>query len=109
MRKKRSADDLEEGEMVPQKGTKQQKKSKDPKDKKDKSVESRKKAEAPEGSAPGPFGLRWKVSPFPGTPRSGSPKEGMPPFLSRPYSSLSFSPRIWKASGVPNSPTSLCR
>ena len=43
LRKKRLAEDLEEGEVAPQKGAKQQKKSKDPKDKRAKSVESRDK------------------------------------------------------------------
>ena len=45
LRKKRPAEDLEEGEVAPQKGTKQQKKSKDPKDKRAKSVDSRDEAE----------------------------------------------------------------
>ena len=45
LRKKRPVEDLEEGEVVPQKEAKQQKKAKDPKDKKAKSVESRDKAE----------------------------------------------------------------
>ena len=40
LRKKRLVKDLEEGEVAPQKGAKQQKKAKDPKDKKAKSVES---------------------------------------------------------------------
>lgn len=45
LRKKRPVEDLEEGEVAPQKEAKQQKKAKDPKDKKAKSVESRDKAE----------------------------------------------------------------
>ena len=45
LKKKRPAEDLEEGEVEPQKGAKQQKKGKDPKDKKAKSVESREEAE----------------------------------------------------------------
>ena len=46
LRKKSSAKDLEEGEVAPQKGSKQQKKSKDLNDKGAKSVESREEAEA---------------------------------------------------------------
>ena len=38
-------EDLEEGEVAPQKGAKQHKKTKDPKDKRAKSVESRDEAE----------------------------------------------------------------
>ena len=45
MRKKRLVEDLEEGEVAPQKGAKQHKKTKDPKDKRAKSVESRDEAE----------------------------------------------------------------
>ena len=45
LRKKRPIEELEEGEVVPHKGAKQQKKSKDPKDKRDKLVESQDKAE----------------------------------------------------------------
>ena len=45
MRKKRTVEDLEEGEVGPQKGAKQQKKTREPKDKKAKLVESRDEAE----------------------------------------------------------------
>ena len=44
LRKKRPTKDLEEGEVAPQKGAKQQKKSKNPKDKRAKSLESREEA-----------------------------------------------------------------
>ena len=40
LRKKMTVKDLEEGEVGPQKGAKQQKKTREPKDKKAKSVES---------------------------------------------------------------------
>ena len=49
LRKKRPVKDLEEGEVVPQKGAKQQKKGKDPHDKRAKSVESRDEAEVRRG------------------------------------------------------------
>ena len=49
LRKKRPAEDLEEGEVAPQKGTKQQKKSKDPKDKRAKSIDSRDEAKIRRG------------------------------------------------------------
>ena len=49
LRKKRQAEDLEEGEVGPQKGAKQQKKTKEPKDKRTKSVESRDEAELCQG------------------------------------------------------------
>ena len=45
LRKKRPVEDLEEGEVVPQKGSKQQRRAKDPKDKKVKSVDSQDEAE----------------------------------------------------------------
>ena len=45
LRKKRSVEDLEEGEVTPKKGAKQQKKAKDPQDKKGKSLESQDEAE----------------------------------------------------------------
>ena len=45
LRKKKPVEDLEEGEVAPQKGAKQQKKAKDPKDKKAKLVKSRDEAE----------------------------------------------------------------
>ena len=41
LKKKRPVQDLEEGEVAPQKGTKQQKTTKDPKDKRSSSVDSR--------------------------------------------------------------------
>lgn len=41
LKKKRTVQDLEEGEVAPQKGTKQQKTTKDPKDKRSSSVDSR--------------------------------------------------------------------
>ena len=44
LRRKRLVDDLEEGEVEPQKGVKQQKKAKEPKDKRAKSVDSRDEA-----------------------------------------------------------------
>ena len=40
LRKKRPVEDLEEGEVAPKKGAKQQKKAKDPQDKRAKSMES---------------------------------------------------------------------
>ena len=49
LRKKRLVEDLEEGEVAPKKGAKQQKKAKDPHDKRAKSVESRDKAEVHRG------------------------------------------------------------
>ena len=49
LRKKRQAEDLEEGEVGPQKGAKQQKKANEPKDKRTKSVESRDEAEPCQG------------------------------------------------------------
>ena len=49
LRKKRPAEDLEEGRVAPQKGAKQQKKSKEPKDKRAKSVDSRDEAEIHRG------------------------------------------------------------
>ena len=49
LRKKRPSEDLEEGEVAPQKGAKQQKKSKDPKDKRAKFVDSRDEAEICQG------------------------------------------------------------
>ena len=45
LRKKRQVEDLEEGEVGPQKGSKQQKKAREPKDKRAKSVESWDEAE----------------------------------------------------------------
>ena len=45
LRKKRQVEDLEEGEVGPQKGNKQQKKAREPKVKRAKSVESRDEAE----------------------------------------------------------------
>ena len=45
LRKKRPIKDLEEGEVGPQKGDKQQKKTREPKDKRAKSVESRDEVE----------------------------------------------------------------
>ena len=45
LRKKRQVEDLEEGEVSPQKGSKQQKKAREPKDKRAKSVESWDEAE----------------------------------------------------------------
>ena len=44
LRKKRLVEDLEEGEVGPQKGAKQQRRAKDPKDKRVKSVDSRDEA-----------------------------------------------------------------
>ena len=49
LRKKRPIEDLEKGEVVSQKGAKQQKKGKDPHDKRAKSVESRDEAEVRRG------------------------------------------------------------
>ena len=49
LRKKWQAEDLEKGELGPQKGGKQQKKTKEPKDKRTKSVESRDEAELCQG------------------------------------------------------------
>ena len=49
LRKKRQVEDLEKGELGPQKGAKQQKKAKEPKDKRTKSVESRDEAELCQG------------------------------------------------------------
>ena len=49
LRNKRPVEDLEEGEVGPQKGAKQQKKGKDPHDKRAKSVESRDEAEVRRG------------------------------------------------------------
>ena len=49
LRKKRQAEDLEEGEVSPQKRAKQQKKAREPKDKRTKSVENRDKAELCQG------------------------------------------------------------
>ena len=48
-RKKRPVEDLEEGEVAPQKGAKQQKKAKDPKDKRAKLEESEDEAEVHRG------------------------------------------------------------
>ena len=45
LRKKKQVEDLEEGEVSPQKGAKQQKKTREPKDKRTKSVERRDEAE----------------------------------------------------------------
>ena len=44
LRRKRTVNDLQEGEVGPQKGVKQQKKAREPKDKRAKSVDSRDKA-----------------------------------------------------------------
>ena len=49
LRKKRLAKDLEEGEVGPQKGAKQQRKGKDPKDKRAKFVANRDEAEVQRG------------------------------------------------------------
>ena len=49
LRKKRQVEDLEKGELGPQKGAKQQKKAKEPKGKRTKSVESRDEAELCQG------------------------------------------------------------
>ena len=49
LRSKRTVDDLEEGEVGPQKGVKQQKKAREPKDKKAKSVDNRDKAVVRQG------------------------------------------------------------
>ena len=49
LRKKRPVEDLEEGEVGPQKGDKQQKKAREPKDKRAKSVESRDEVELRRG------------------------------------------------------------
>ena len=49
LRKKRPVEDLEEGEVGPQKGAKQQKKTREPKDKRAKSVESQDEAELRRG------------------------------------------------------------
>ena len=49
LRKKRPVEDLEEGEVGPQKGAKQQKKTREPKDKRAKSVESQDEAELHQG------------------------------------------------------------
>ena len=49
LRKKRPVEDLEEGEVAPQKGAKQQKKAKDPKDKRAKLEESEDEAEVHRG------------------------------------------------------------
>ena len=45
MKKKRTVEELEEGEVRPQKGVKQQRKTKEPKDKRAQSVESRNEVE----------------------------------------------------------------
>ena len=44
LRRKRTVDDLEEGEVGPQKGVKQQKKAREPKDKRNKSMDNRDEA-----------------------------------------------------------------
>ena len=49
LRKKRTIEDLEEGEVEPQKGTKQQKRGQDPKGKRAKSVESREEVDVRRG------------------------------------------------------------
>ena len=49
MKKKRVVEDLEEGEVGPQKGVKQQMKTRDPKDKRAQSIESRDKVELRRG------------------------------------------------------------
>ena len=49
LRKKRPIEDLEEGELAPPKGTKQQKKTKGPKDKRAKLMESRDEADVSRG------------------------------------------------------------
>ena len=52
LRRKRSVEDQEEGEVAPRKGAKQQKKAKDPQDKRAKSVESWDEVEVPQTWAP---------------------------------------------------------
>ena len=78
LKKKRPVQELEEGEVAPQKGTKQQKMAKDPRDKRATSVDSRRSKLGPMrafSTALGLLGWRWMGLPSLGTPLLGSSKE----------------------------------
>ena len=78
LKKKRPVQELEEGEVAPQKGTKQQKMAKDPRDKRATSVDSRRSKLGPMrafSTALGLLGWRWMGLPSLGMPLSGSSKE----------------------------------
>ena len=68
LRKKRPVEDLEEGEVGPQKGAKQQRKGKDPRTREPSPWIVGTRLRCDEGSTPGPLSLRWMVLPLLGTP-----------------------------------------
>ena len=101
LKKKRKDQELEKGEVVPQKGAKQQKMAKSPRIPKTKGPPSWIAGRSLVGlrcdfsNTPGLLGWKWMTLPSPGTLPSGSFKEGILPTMLRPWSSPFSCLRTW--------------
>ena len=99
LKKKRPLQEIEEEELPPQKGTKQQKTTKDPKDKRSSSVDSREEQNQAEVCLPQRvWSPRLEVDglAFHGMPLLRSIKEVIPHMWLSPWSSHFFCLRIWR-------------
>ena len=95
LKKKRPVQELEEGEVVPPKGTKQQK-TRDPRDRMGNSVDSREDAKVRRQQRSWASRLELDGAQIPGTLLIGNPREGMWPIWLKLWSSLFYFQGIWK-------------
>lgn len=95
LKKKRPVQELEEGEVVPPKGTKQQK-TRDLRDRMGNSVDSREDAKVRRQQRNWASRLELDGAQILGTLLIGNPREGMWPIWLKLWSSLFYSKGIWK-------------